>query len=291
MGVDHYENFPVASWLCPPALRPAIVAIYRYARTADDIADEGSASNTERLADLAAYRADLEAVSAGRMPSDRWVQVFGPLARAIERCRLPVPLLSALLDAFAQDATNPRYADRNELIDYCRRSADPIGRLLLHLYGIDDPRALAQSDAICTALQLANFWQDLGVDASRGRLYVTNADARRHGVDLADLLARRDSDRLRALVIELVAWTRERMHAGAPLVHTIGGRAGWELRLVVQGGLRVLERIDRLGGATLTTRPVLGIADAPVIGWRALTMRRPRAAGAAPKASPDADRS
>ncbi len=290
MGVDHYENFPVASWLCPPALRPPIVAIYRFARTADDIADEGATPSAERLADLASYRADLDAVASGRAPSPRWLDVFEPLARAIDRHGLPIPLLDALLDAFAQDATNPRYADRAELVDYCRRSADPIGRLLLHLYGIDDPRALAQSDAICTALQLANFWQDLGVDAARGRLYLTDADARRHGIDLADVLARRDSGSLRTLVVELVAWTRERMRAGAPLVHAIGGRAGWELRLVVQSGLRVLERIERIGGATLATRPVLGLFDAPVIGWRALAMRRPGAAAARPNASPDIDR-
>ncbi|MEO7116824.1 MAG: squalene synthase HpnC [Caldimonas sp.] len=291
MGVDHYENFPVASWLCPPALRPPIVAIYRFARTADDIADEGTASSGERLADLVAYRSDLDAVAQARSPSARWTSVFTPLARAIEQHRLPVTLLTALLDAFTQDATNPRYADRNDLVEYCRRSADPIGRLLLHLYRIDDPKSLAQSDAICTALQLANFWQDLGVDAARGRLYVTESDARRHGVDLADVLARRDSAALGALVLELVDWTRERMLAGAPLVHAIGGRAGWELRLVVQGGLRVLERIERIGGATLANRPVLGLADAPVIGWRALTMSRSRDAARAPKASPDLDRS
>ncbi len=275
MGVDHYENFPVASWLCPPALRPPIVAIYRFARTADDIVDEGTASSGERLAELAAYGADLEAVGRGQSPSARWASVFSPLAQAIERHRLPVPLLAALLDAFAQDASNPRYADRPELVDYCRRSADPIGRLLLHLYGIDDPSSLLQSDAICTALQLANFWQDLSVDASRGRLYLTESDARRHDIDLADVLARRDSAAVRALVLELVAWTRERMLFGAPLVHAIGGRAGWELRLVVQGGLRVLERIERIGGATLGSRPVLGIADAPRMAWRALAMRRP----------------
>ena len=277
MGVEHYENFPVASWLCPPALRPPIVAIYRFARTADDIADEGTATSGERLAELAAYRSDLDAVASGRAPSVRWASVFVPLAREIQRHRLPIPLLAALLDAFAQDSTNPRYADRTELLDYCRRSADPIGRLLLHLYGIDAPGELAQSDAICTALQLANFWQDLGVDASRGRLYVTEADARRHGIDLADVLARRDSPALRTLVLELVAWTRERMLAGAPLVHAIGGRAGWELRLVVQGGLRVLERIERIGGATLTTRPVIGPADVPALAWRALAMRKPLA--------------
>ncbi len=275
MGVDHYENFPVASWLCPPALRPPIVAIYRFARTADDIADEGTATSGERLAALAAYRSDLDAVSRGGAASGRWAEIFRPLALAIDRHRLPVPLLAALLDAFAQDSSNPRYADRAGLLDYCRRSADPIGRLLLHLYGIDDPVALNRSDAICTALQLTNFWQDLGVDAARGRLYLTDVDARRHGIDPADVLARRDSAALRALVLELVAWTRERMLEGAPLVHAIGGRAGWELRLVVQGGLRVLERIERLGGATLAARPTLGPADAPLIAWRALAMRRP----------------
>ena len=281
MSVDHYENFPVASWLCPPALRPPIVAIYRFARTADDIADEGDAPAPARVADLAAFRADLRAVAAGRAASPRWPEVFGPLARAIERHALPIPLLGDLLDAFTQDALQARYADREALLDYCRRSADPIGRLLLHLYGIDDARALAQSDAICSALQLANFWQDLGIDAARNRLYVPANDARRHGVDVAELLARRDSERVHALVGELVGWARALMLSGAPLVHRVGGRAGWELRLVVQGGLRVLERIDRLGGATLLQRPALGWRDAPAIAWRALAMRARRSDAAA----------
>jgi squalene synthase HpnC len=292
VSVDHYENFPVASWLCPPQLRPPIVAIYRFARTADDIADEGDATPDERLADLAAFRADLMAVAAGRTPSPRWPEVFGPLAAQLVPRRLPVTLLADLLDAFAQDAAQKRYADRTELLDYCRRSANPIGRLLLHLYGIDDAGALARSDAICSALQLANFWQDLGVDAERGRLYVPRADASRHGVGIEELLARRDSDRVHALVADLVAWARELMLSGAPLVDAIGGRAGWELRFVVQGGLRVLEKIDRLGGATLTTRPTIGTADAPLLAWRALTMRRGvTARGEGTPASPHADRS
>ena len=281
MGVDHYENFPVASWLCPPGLRPPIVAIYRFARTADDIADEGNAAPDERLADLAAFRTDLHAVAAAGAPSSRWPEVFGPLAAALARYRLPVPLLEDLLDAFAQDAVQTRYADRSALLDYCRRSANPIGRLLLHLYGIADPLALTRSDAICSALQLANFWQDLGVDAARGRLYVPTIDARRHGVDPGELLGRRDSERVHALVAELVGWTRGLMESGAPLARTIRGRAGWELRLVVQGGLRVLERVDRLGGATLVMRPTIGWADAPVLAWRALTMRRHAAASLA----------
>jgi squalene synthase HpnC len=291
VSVEHYENFPVASWLCPPQLRPPIVAIYRFARAADDIADEGDATPEDRLADLVAFRADLTAVAAGRAPSPRWPDVFAPLADQLARHRLPVTLLADLLDAFAQDAAQTRYADRSQLLDYCRRSANPIGRLLLHLYGIDDAGALAHSDAICSALQLANFWQDLGVDAARGRLYVASADARRHGVSIEDLLARRDSEAVHALVADLVAWARELMLSGAPLVDAIGGRAGWELRFVVQGGLRVLEKIDHLGGATLITRPTIGAVDAPLLAWRAVTMRRHAVARGAGAPAAHVDRS
>ncbi len=277
MGVDHYENFPVASWLCPPELRAPITAIYHFARTADDIADEGDAPPEERVADLAAYRADLLAIATGAAPSSRWLTVFAPLATALAKHRLPVALLADLLDAFAADAVQTRYADRIGVLDYCRRSANPIGRLLLHLYGVDDAASLARSDAICSALQLANFWQDLGVDAARGRVYVPAADLRRHGVTIDELLARADSGRVRALVVELAAWARELMVAGAPLIHALPGRARWELRLVVQGGLRVLEKIDRLGGATLHARPTIAAGDAPLLAWRALTMRARRA--------------
>jgi squalene synthase HpnC len=270
--VDHYENFPVASLLCPAALRPAVEAIYAFARTADDIADEGHATPVARLADLAAYREDLAAIAVGQPPSPRWPGVFTPLARAIERHRLPVALLTDLLDAFTQDVTTVSYVDRAMLLDYCRRSANPVGRLLLHLYGIGDTGALARSDAICTALQLANFWQDLERDTRHGRLYVPETDCRRHGIDPAALLAGHDSDAVHALVLELAAWARDLMSSGAPLVHAVPGRAGWELRLVVQGGLRVLERIECLHGATLRERPKLGWVDAPAIAWRALRM-------------------
>jgi squalene synthase HpnC len=280
--VDHYENFPVASLLCPAPLRPAIEAIYTFARTADDLADEGDAAPSERLAALSAYRADLAATGGGRPPSaSAWPQVFEPLGAAIARHRLPVELLDALLDAFIQDVTVHRYADRAALLDYCRRSANPVGRLLLHLYGVGGSANLARSDAICTALQLANFWQDLGLDTRRGRLYLPEADCRRHGIDPLDLLAGKDSAAAHALVGDAVEWARELMRRGAPLVHSVPGRAGWELRLVVQGGLRILERIDRLGGATLLQRPKLGWSDAPAIAWRALAMRREKAAASA----------
>ncbi len=279
MSVDHYENFPVASWLCPPALRPAVRAIYHFARTADDIADEGDAPAEARLADLRAYRDDLAAVMAGSgAPSGRWPRVFDPLAAAVVAYRLPHAPLDALLDAFSQDVVKTRYEDREEVLDYCRRSANPVGQLLLHLYAVDDAVSRRQSDAICTALQLANFWQDLGVDAARGRLYTPLADCRRHGVSPDELIALHDGSSVRALVGDLVRWARGLMLSGADLVHAVPGRAGLELRLVVQGGLQILERIDRLGGATLGQRPTIGAADAPAIVWRALTMRAAPAA-------------
>ncbi|MEO5698655.1 MAG: squalene synthase HpnC [Burkholderiaceae bacterium] len=273
MSVDHYENFPVASFLCPPALRPAVRAIYAFARTADDLADEGDLSDAQRLTELAAYRADLLAVCADTAPSPRWEAVFEPLRTVLASHRLPPRLLTDLLSAFEQDVVKHTYADRAELLDYCSRSADPVGRLMLHLYGVSDALALRQSDAICTALQLANFWQDLSIDTRRGRVYAPLTDCVRHGVEASQLLAQHDSPDVRALVSDLVGWARERMHFGAPLVHAVPGRAGWELRLVVQGGLRILERIEALGFGTLRTRPALDVRDAGALLWRALRMR------------------
>jgi squalene synthase HpnC len=262
--VNHYENFPVASILCPPALQPAVKAIYHFARTADDLADEGDAGPAQRLADLADYRADLRAVVEGAPISSRWPEVFAPLAVVVRERSVPVSLLADLLSAFEQDVTRNDYADRLDLLEYCRRSANPVGRLLLHLYGVDDALALRRSDAICSALQLANFWQDLGVDLARGRHYIPAVDRARHPADS------------RAQVAEMVAWTRELMLFGAPLVHSIPGRAGWELRLVVQGGLRILDKIEGLGFDTLHTRPALGALDVAVMLWRALWMRPTR---------------
>ncbi|MEP7101833.1 MAG: squalene/phytoene synthase family protein, partial [Burkholderiales bacterium] len=198
MSVDHYENFPVASLLCPPPLRPSVAAIYHFARTADDIADEGAATPAQRLADLDAYRADLAKTCKGDATSLRWPQVFGPLRGVLVNHALPVDLLTDLLSAFEQDVVKTAYTDRAELLDYCRRSANPVGRLLLHLYGVGGAQSLRQSDAICTALQLANFWQDLSVDTSRGRLYVPASDCVRRAVDAPALLAQRDAPNVRA---------------------------------------------------------------------------------------------
>jgi squalene synthase HpnC len=254
-------------------LRPAVAAIYHFARTADDLADEGDAPAGQRLADLEAYRRDLDAVVAGGQASARWAPVFDALRLAMQSHRLPAEPLRDLLSAFAQDVVKTRYASRDELLDYCCRSANPVGRLLLHLYRVDGAQALAESDAICTALQLANFWQDLSVDTARGRLYPPLADLARHGVTEAELLEQRDGPAVRALVADLVDWARALMDSGAPLVHRLPGRAGWELRFVVQGGLRILERLGRIGHASLGHRPTLGAADVLPMAWRAWRMR------------------
>ena len=279
MNVEHYENFPVASILCPPALRPAVTAIYHFARTADDIADEGSSSSSRRLVDLSAYRAELQAVLRGQSTGPRWRAVYEPLAAQIKRHRLPPTLLHDLIDAFEQDVGNPPYPDRAALLDYCRRSANPIGRLLLHLYGMHDVKSQRQSDAVCSALQLINFWQDLSVDGPRHRHYVPLVDQQAHGVTIDDLVARNDSPDTRRLVAELCGWAAHLMMEGAPLALRVPGRAGWELRLVVQGGLRILEKIEAVGHASLVTRPALSGWDLPLLLWRAWRMR-PEAAAA-----------
>ena len=271
-GVDHYENFPVASFLCPPRLRPAVAAIYWFARTADDIADEGEASAEERLADLMAYRADLMAAASGQRSSSRWAGVFDRLGPVIQQFTLPVNLLADLLSAFEQDVVKQRYASDAELMDYCRRSANPVGRLLLHLYGVTDAQSLAQSDCICSALQLINFWQDLSIDIPRGRIYLPADAWQRHGVTEAQLLALDATPAAINLIAACARSAGATMLKGSQLPKKVRGRAGWELRLVVQGGLRILDKIEALGFDTLETRPKLGRWDVLVMGWRALRM-------------------
>ena len=256
-NIDHYENFPVASWLCPPRLRPAVLAIYHFARTADDIADEGEAHADTRLRQLQAFKQDLLACAAsGAHVSQQWPQVFQALSAQIQAHALPLQALSDLLDAFAQDVSytrdQRRYASREELLDYCRRSANPVGRLLLHLYGVNDALSLSQSDAICSALQLINFWQDLSEDIPRGRHYLPNG----------------------AQLTEEIAYARALMQQGSPLVHQVAGRGGWELRLVVQGGLRILDKLEKAD--PLRTRPVIAGPDFAFMAWRACWMRKPR---------------
>ncbi len=275
--VDHYENFPVASWLCPAHLRPAIAAIYWFARTADDLADEGDAPAATRLQDLARLRSDLHACAAQQAHGGQWPHVFDPLGLVIQEFKLPVPLLAQLLDAFEQDvhytAGMRRYQTDAELHDYCTRSANPVGRLLLHLYGIQDAALLTQSDDICTALQLINFWQDVSVDVARARWYPSVEAMQRHGVTDADLQANRASPNATSLIASYTSTARARMLKGASLARQVPGRAGWELRLVVQGGLRILDKVEAMRFETWRARPKLSAWDVPVLVWRAIWMR------------------
>jgi phytoene/squalene synthetase len=206
-----------------------VVAIYHFARTADDLADEGDATAQQRLEDLRQYHAELDLCLRGHAAQDpRWKQVFAHLQSAVRAFALPAQPLHDLLSAFEQDvaytSVGHQYRDRAELLDYCRRSANPVGRLMLHLYGVSDSQSLEQSDAICSALQLINFWQDRTRDLERGRDYLPQ-----------------DS----TLGAEL-QFARDLMAQGAPLVHRVPGRAGWELRAMVQGGLCILGKVDAL---------------------------------------------
>jgi len=271
MAVDHYENFPVASVLLPRALRDAVRNIYRYARSADDIADEGDDDARTRLQRLAAYRAELHRISAHQPVNDpALASIFKPLAQTIDRHQLPLSPLYDLLSAFEQDVIKHRYDDYDALRDYCTRSANPVGRLMLHLYGHADADTLPLADAICTGLQLSNFWQDVLLDWHKGRVYLPLEDLARYGLGEDDIAAQRLTPAWTALMRAQTERARALLHFGAPLAHRLPGRIGLELKLVVQGGLRILERIDACRGDVFLNRPSLGSKDWLVMLWRAM---------------------
>ena len=267
MAVGHYENFPVASLLLPAKLREPVAVIYRFARTADDIADEGDAPPQERLAKLDAYRVNLEAIARREPAQDG---LFGALAATMREHSLPHQLFADLLDAFSQDVTKKRYASFPQLLDYCRRSANPVGRLLLQLFKRTTDSDLARSDAICTSLQLINFWQDVALDFAKGRIYLPQDEMARFGVTEAQLADRRCDSAWRALMEFQVQRTRRLMLDGAPLGRELPGRIGLEIRATVQGGLRILQKIEQARYDVFRRRPVLHGFDWPLLLARAL---------------------
>jgi squalene synthase HpnC len=269
MAVDHYENFPVASILLPAPLRPAVAAIYAFARSADDFADEGDLSATERQRLLSGYRHELDRIARGE-PTDH--PIFQRLRPHIAEHRLPLDLFRDLLDAFAQDVVQDRYASFAVLMDYCRRSANPVGRLLLHLFDAATPDNLRRSDAICSALQLINHWQDVGIDASKGasgRIYLPQDDLARFCVSEETILRRLASTDFRALLHFEVERARDLMLSGAALGHDLPGRIGLEIRAIVAGGLRILDKIKAVDYDVFNHRPVLGAFDWPRILFKA----------------------
>jgi phytoene synthase len=283
LAASHYENFPVASRLLPARLRPHVAAIYAFARTADDFADEQGREVQERLHLLSVWRRRLHAPGAGNgepgaeAPDSRLPDpdaVFCALHDTIERFDLPLQLFEDLLDAFAQDVTTARYVTWSAVLDYCRRSANPVGRLVLRLSGYRDDRLDAASDAVCTALQLTNFWQDLAIDWSRGRLYVPEEIWRPHRAEPAMLDAGTLTPQWASALRECGARTKALFEQGRPVCDGVTGRLRYELRATWLGGTRVLERLDRSGFDVFTARPKLGTLDALVIAcgtllWRA----------------------
>ena len=267
MSAGHYENFPVASLLLPRTLRDPVSVIYRFARTADDFADEGSDPPDLRLEKLQGYRNALQAIRANR-PSE--TALFRDLARVIAEHRLPPQLFDDLLDAFSQDVLKRRYADFAEVLDYCRRSANPVGRLVLHLFGRNSAENCALSDRICTALQLINFWQDLEVDFRKDRIYLPQDEMQRFGVG-EEHLRRGLCDRaFRDLMRYQVERARRLMLEGKPLVDRLEGRLRMEIAITVQGGLRILEKLERAGYDMFRRRPAHRWFDWPVLFVRAL---------------------
>jgi len=274
MAADHYENFPVASILLPAPLREPVAAIYGFARSADDFADEGDLSPQQRGALLAAYQAELDAIEQGQ-PTQH--PVFRRLRPVIARYNLPLQLFRDLLDAFTQDVSKDRYRDFAELMDYCRRSADPVGRLLLQLFGHATAENLSRSDAICSALQLINHWQDVGIDAIKGeagRIYLPQDDMARFGVSDGDILRRAvgkpASADFQSLLRFQVDRARTLMLSGASLGWDLPGRIGLEIRAIVAGGLRILDKIEVIDYDVFNRRPMLQPLDWPLILWRSL---------------------
>jgi phytoene synthase len=274
---SHYENFPVASRLLPAPMRPAIAAIYAFARRADDFADEPGPAPDERLRLLDDWRARLRAAAASGPSTAIDVRtdddlIFVALGDAMRRHSLPVALFEDLLSAFRQDVSTTRYSTWEDLLDYSRRSAEPVGRLVLRVAGYDDPARDARSDAICSALQLANFWQDFGIDWSRGRLYLPQSAVARAAADERDLRAGRWTPAWRAALQEAIDRTRELFARGRPLCDSVSGRLRWELRFTWLGGSRVLDKVESSPDA-LNQRPRLTLLDLPALAVRASAWR------------------
>ena len=262
---EHYENFPVASRLLPAAMRPHIAAIYAFAREADDFADEPGLQPDERLRRLDDWGRRLAIAGAApeKVPVDD--QVFLALSATIQQCRLPVALFEDLLSAFRQDVTTTRYATWKDVLDYCRRSANPVGRLVLRVAGYDDRTLDESSDAFCTALQLVNFWQDLERDWAIGRVYVPEDDMSRANARLDDLARKAMNAEWRTAMAVVAHRTRDLFRAGRRVCDGVRGRLRWELRATWLGGVRILDQLERVQFDVFNHRPTLGARDLPVL--------------------------
>ena len=248
-------------------MRHAVEAIYAFARSADDIADEGNASAATRLVDLGNYVAQLDAIENGITPQET---LFSALAREINQHHIPIQPFRDLLSAFSQDVEKKRYANLGEVIDYCRRSANPVGRLMLHLYGVHEPRYCAYSDAICSSLQLINFLQDIAIDYAKDRIYLPQDELAAHHISEAQIARGDDSGLWHVFMLKQIERARTLLQAGAPLGRHLPGRIGVELRLTLLGGETILRKLHADPGCVFHHRPVLTRGDWMVMLVRAV---------------------
>lgn len=251
----------------PRKLRRPVQVIYAFARSADDFADEGDVPDAVRLANLENYRLELKKIELGEMPSST---MFNALAEVISTHKLPLQPFYDLLDAFSQDVTLKRYVSFDQLMDYCRRSANPVGRLLLHLYGKATPENLLHSDAICSALQLINFWQDVEIDYAKQRIYIPQDDMQLFGVKEKQIAEKNPDANFRELMLFEICCARNLLLSGEPLGRILKGRIGLEMRMIIQGGLRILELLEQHQGDIFHYRPKLLRKDWGLMAWRAL---------------------
>ena len=269
-AVQHYENFPVASILLPRHLRHPVQVIYTFARQADDIADEGDDLALIRLEKLQQYRMELDLIEHDETSE---IPLFRDLAKVIRQHQLPLQHFRDLLDAFTQDVVKTRYNNFGEVMDYCRRSANPVGRLMLHLYRQTDPRQLALSDGICSALQLINFLQDIAIDYRKGRIYLPQDELAKYNIN-EQLLARDEpSPNWWPFMQFQIERTRKMLQAGAPLGKRLSGRIGLELRLIIMGGDRILQKLHDTQGNIFQKRPVLKPIDWIYMLYRAVSAK------------------
>jgi squalene synthase HpnC len=264
---DHYENFPVASRLVPASVRPAVVAIYRFARAADDLADEGDAAPGARIAALEVFARALDAIERGETPS---LAPFPALAQAIRAHALPIAPFRALLSAFVQDCTRTRYRSHADVLDYCSRSANPVGRLMLALFRANSSANDRASDLICSGLQLANFCQDVAIDWAKGRVYLPQDELKRFGVGRSQIGEGRVDAHWTRLMAFQTARARAMLDGGRPLLRALPWRMRLEIGAVIAGGQRILTRIDRVAGDVFRQRPTLDLADWAVVAARTL---------------------
>jgi len=265
--VQHYENFPVASVLLPGRLRRPVGIIYAFARAADDFADEGDLDDASRLALLDGFRKELDNLAAGK-PSA--APLFLQVADIVATFELPLQPFYDLLDAFSQDVVKKRYADFGELMDYCRRSANPVGTLLLHLYGTATPKNLAYSNAICSSLQLINFLQDIAIDyREKNRIYLPLDEMAQYGISESQLAQGKTGGMWNPFMQFQIERAAKLLHAGTPLGKILPGRIALELRMIILGGETILRKLHK-NSDVFNQRPLLKWQDWPVMLWRSL---------------------